>query len=627
MSRTVGRRHLLGVLGFAMVVAACGTDGEPDGAGTRLSQFDPQVNELLARMTLEEKIGQMTQAEIDKLGSVEEISELALGSLLNGGDADPPDGNTVRAWARMYDEAQRAALRSRLGIPLLYGVDAVHGHSNVVGAVIFPHNIGLGCTRNPALVEEIAHVTAKEMRATGLHWTFAPTVAVARDERWGRTYESFSEDPWLVAEFASAAVRGFQRGGLAHPEAVLATAKHFLADGGTEFGSSTPPLMLIDQGDARMDEQKLRALHLPPYRQAIAAGVGSIMASYSSWNGTKVHGHRYLLTDLLKRELGFEGFVISDYLAIDQLHPDYKEAVRRAISAGIDMGMVAHRYREFIAVLLELVREAAVPEERIDDAVRRILRVKFAMGLMRRDATLWSNSNLQRTVGSPEHRALARRAVRESAVLLKNTAGLLPLSKGLGRLHVAGVHADNLGYQCGGWTIAWRGGSGRITEGTTILEAIRAGVSRTTVVTYDTDGSGAVGADAAIAVIGERPYAEYLGDRSDLAIEERQAEVVRALARSGVPVVVVLVTGRPLILGEVLELAQAVLVVWLPGTEGQGVADVLFGDAAPVGKLSFSWPRSMAQVPVNVGDPTYDPLFPFGFGLSFAPKSSAGRAR
>ncbi|MCX8073940.1 MAG: glycoside hydrolase family 3 C-terminal domain-containing protein [Candidatus Binatia bacterium] len=605
-------------LACAALAAGCGDDGEPAGGKGGLRRFDAQVEAVLRQMTLEEKAGQMTQAEIDKLASLDDIPAFALGSLLNGGDADPPDGNSVQAWARMYDEAQRAALRSRLRIPLLYGVDAVHGHSNVVGAVIFPHNIGLGCTRNEELVEEIAHVTAREMRATGLHWTFAPTVAVARDERWGRTYESFSEDPELVARLGAAAVRGFQRGGLREREAVLATAKHFLADGGTAFGSSTPPLMLIDQGDARIAESELRAIHLLPYRRAIAAGAASIMASYSSWNGTKMHANRYLLTELLKNELGFDGFVISDYLAIDQLNPDYKEAVRQAITAGIDMGMVAHRYRDFITALLALVREGAIGEDRIEDAVRRILRVKAAMGLLNATPALWSNAELQEYVGSAEHRALARRAVRESVVLLKNERSLLPLSKSARRIHVAGVHADNLGYQCGGWTIAWRGGSGRITEGTTILEGIRAIVSPATEVTYSLDGSGAAGADVAIVAIGERPYAEYTGDRADLALEPRQVELVRTVAQAGAPVVVVLVTGRPLILGEVLSLADALLVVWLPGTEGQGVADVLFGDFAPVGKLSFSWPRSIEQIPINVGDAVYDPLFPFGYGLVYS---------
>jgi beta-glucosidase len=607
------------LLAAALVASGCGSDGEPAGGSAEsLRRYDPQANALLARMTLAEKVGQMTQAEIDKLASLDDIPAWALGSLLNGGDADPPEGNSVAAWARMYDEAQRAALRSRLAIPLLYGVDAVHGHNNVVGAVIFPHNIGLGCTRNAGLVEELAHATAKEMRATGFHWTFAPTVAVARDERWGRTYESFSEDPALVAELGAAAVRGFQRGGLSHREAVLATAKHFVADGGTVFGTSTPPLMLIDQGDARMPEAELRAVHLAPYRAALSAGAKAIMVSYSSWNGVKMTAHRYLLTDVLKNELGFDGFLISDYLAIDQLHPDYKEAVRQAVLAGIDMGMVAHRYREFIAALLELVEEGRVPVERIDDAVRRILRVKFAMGLLRRGPELWSNDSLQREVGSVVHRNLARQAVRESLVLLKNERSTLPLRKDLHRVHLAGVHADNLGYQCGGWTITWRGGSGATTQGTTILDGIRATVSPGTEVTYSIDGSGAEGADAAIAVIGERPYAEYLGDRRDLAIEPQQIELVRRLAQTGVPLVVVLVTGRPLILGEVLDLADALVVAWLPGTEGQGVADVLFGDWPPTGKLSFSWPRAMDEIPLNVGDPVYDPLFPFGFGLTYS---------
>lgn len=616
------RRWMAGAaLLLSVAMSSCGDDGEPAPARAPvpLSRFDAAVNGVLAQMTLEEKAGQMTQAEIDKLASLDDIASLALGSLLNGGDADPPAGNSVDAWARMYDDAQRAALHSRLGIPLLYGVDAVHGHSNVVGTVIFPHNIGLGCTRNPALVEEVARITAREMRATGIHWTFAPMVAVARDERWGRTYESFSEDPYLVATLGAAAIRGFQHGGLSHPEAVLATAKHYLADGGTVFGTSTPPLMWIDQGDARISEDELRRVHLLPYRQAVSSGVGSIMVSYSSWNGRKLSAHGYLLTDVLKKELGFEGLLLSDYLAIDQLHPDYKEAVRLAIAAGIDMGMVVHRYREFRDAIVELVREGKLPLSRIDDAVRRILRVKFAMGLLPPSPSLWSRPELSSAVGSSAHRAVARRAVRESAVLLKNSARTLPLAKSMRRVHLAGTHADNLGYQCGGWTIAWRGGSGRITEGTTILDAVRATVAPTTQVTYSIDGSGAVGADAIIAAIGERPYAEYIGDRRDLAIDRRQVELVRTLAHTGAPLVVVLVTGRPLVLGEVLDLADALLVVWLPGTEGQGVADVLFGDYAPTGKLSFSWPRSMDQIPVNVGDPVYDPLFPFGFGLTYAP--------
>lgn len=615
------------VLG-GLVLGGCGTDGESSvpAPGPALLRYDRAARQLLAEMTLEEKAGQMAQAELASPADFDDIRTLALGSLLNGGSADPQGGNRPEPWADLYERAQRFALQSRLGIPLLYGVDAVHGHSNVVGAVIFPHNIGLGCTRNPRLVEEIGAITAREMRATGFHWTFAPTVAVARDERWGRTYESFSEDPGLVAELGAALVRGLQRGGLAAPQAVLATPKHFLADGGTLFGTGNPPRSLLDQGDARMPEDQLRRLHLPPYRAALAAGAASIMVSYSSWNGTKMSAHRYLLTDVLKGELGFTGFLLSDYNAIDQLHPDYKTAVGLAIRAGIDMGMVPQRYREFIRAVVELVQEGQLPEERVNDAVLRILRVKFAMGLMERNESLWPQRALLPQVGSAEHRAVARQAVRESIVLLKNSGNVLPLSKSARWIHMAGFHANNLGLQSGGWTIDWQGRSGRITDGTTILEAVQAAVSPTTRVTYSEDGSGGQGADAVVAVVGERPYAEYLGDRADLGLPPRQIELLQRAKASGAKLVVILITGRPLILGEALDLADALLVAWLPGTEGQGVSDVLFGDFAPSGKLSFTWPRSMEQIPINVGDRPYHPAFPFGFGLTYGARSERNTA-
>lgn len=619
-------KALLPVFVGLMLAAGCGSDGEPPEAGSSLRRFDAAARALLAQMTLEEKAAQMAQAEVTSLSDFAEIRTLALGSLLNGGDADPPEGNRPQHWAALYERAQREALASRLGIPLLYGVDAVHGHSNVEGAVIFPHNIALGCTRNPPLVEEIGAITAREMRATGFHWTFAPTVAVARDERWGRTYESFSEDPRLVSELGAAMVRGLQRGGLAAPQAVLATPKHFLADGGTLFGTGTSPIALLDQGDARISEAELRAIHLPPYRAALNAGAASIMVSYSSWNGTKMSVHRQLLTAALKEELGFEGFLISDYNAIDQVHPDYKTAVHMAVAAGIDMGMVPQRYREFIAAVVDSVREGTLALERVDDAVLRILRVKFAMGLLERDQRLWPDRSALAQVGSAAHRAVARQAVRESLVLLKNDGSVLPLSKQARRIHVAGRHADNLGLQCGGWTIRWQGGSGRVTDGTTILEGVRAAVSAATQVTYSEDGTGGEGADAVIVVVGERPYAEYLGDRADLRLPPGQIEVVRRARAARAPLVVVLITGRPLILGELLDLADALLVAWLPGSEGAGVADVLFGDFAPTGKLSFSWPRSIEQVPLNVGEQPYDPLFPFGYGLGYTQRGATDRS-
>jgi beta-glucosidase len=551
-------------------------------------------------MTLDEKVGQMTQAERGALRSESDIRGYFLGSVLSGGGSAPPD-KTAPGWAEMYDRYQSIALQTRLRIPLIYGVDAVHGHNNVVGSVIFPHNIALGAARNASLVERVARATAEEVAATGIDWTFSPCIAVARDERWGRTYESFGETPEIVSEMGAAAVRGYQAGG------ILACPKHYLGDGGTSGGR--------DQGDVQSDEAALRAIHLPGYRSAIAAGAGSVMASFSSWNGQKMHGNRYLLTDVLKAELGFSGFVVSDWAGIDQLPGDYTSDVETAINAGVDMVMVPERYPEFVATLKSLVQSGRVPLSRVDDAVRRILQRKAALGL-------WEAPNADRSllpqVGSDAHRQVARDAVRQSLVLLKNDGRVLPLSKMTRRIHVAGRNADDLGNQCGGWTITWQGSSGSITSGgTTILQAIRTGVLGGASVTYAVDGSGAAGADVGVVVIGETPYAEGVGDRSDLALSAADVAAVQAVKRAGVPVVVVLVSGRPMILDAILREADAIVAAWLPGTEGAGVADVLFGDHAPTGKLPHSWPRAMSQVPINWGDASYDPLFPYGYGLSY----------
>jgi beta-glucosidase len=585
-----------------------------------LSSFDPQVDELLAQMTLEEKIGQMTQADQQFLEDIADIETLFLGSLLSGGDSDPEEGNSFEAWRDMYERYQARALRTRLGIPLLYGVDAVHGHSNVEGAVIFPHNIGLGCTRNPGLVEEINRITAVEVRATGINWTFAPCVTVPRDDRWGRTYEGFSEDPELVRILGEAAVRGLQSANLADPLRILACAKHYLGDGGTTWGTGTvrgghDEFYPLDRGDTRLDESELRRIHLAPYLPAISAGVGSIMPSYNSWNGEKLSGHKYLLTDVLKDELGFEGFLISDYNAIDELPGDYREQVKRSVNAGMDMMMVPDKYRLFISTLKALVEGDEVPMSRIDDAVRRILRVKFAMNLF--EGTQTADRALADRFGAPEHRALGREAVRQSLVLLRNEGGVLPIAKTAARVHVAGRGADDIGMQCGGWTIRWQGAPGPITEGTTILEAIRQSVSAGTEVTHSSDGSGSEGADVAVVVVGETPYAEFLGDRAELTLSAEDIQAVANVRETGVPTVVVLLTGRPIILDPILELSDAIVVAWWPGTEGLGVADVLLGDYRPTGRLSFTWPRSMDQLPINVGDDAYDPLFPYGFGLSY----------
>ena len=577
-----------------------------------LASFDPQAKALLARMTLEEKIGQMTQPDQEYVKDLADLEKYAIGSVLSGGSSDPKEGNSLGAWTDMYDRIQQHSAKTRLRIPILYGVDALHGHNNVLGAVIFPHNVGLGCARNAALVEKIARITAEEVRATGIQWTFAPCVAVPQDVRWGRTYEGFGEDPALVQELGAAAVRGLQGEDLANPLAVLACAKHYVGDGGTAFGSARGGKGL-DQGDTRVDEATLRRIHLPGYVAAIREGVGTIMPSYSSWNGVKCSASKRLLTEILKQELGFQGFLISDYNALDQLAPDFKEAIAISINAGMDMAMVPERYREFIAGLEGLVKEGKVPMARIDDAVTRILRVKFALGMMDQGRSQLADRKLQKSFGSAEHRAVARDAVRQSLVLLKNERGTLPLAKGAVRIHVGGKNADDLGNQCGGWTIDWQGKSGAVTSGgTTILAAIRKAVGSATRVTFAKDGTGAAGAAVGVVVIGEKPYAEFDGDRADLSLAAEDVAAINNMKAAGIPVVVVLLSGWPLILGEVLEKADALVAAWLPGSEGEGVTDVLFGDFAPTGKLSFSWPRTMQQLGERQAA-----LFAYGYGLKY----------
>jgi beta-glucosidase len=621
-SRSTPRHRRWSTVGGIVVVGVCVTScraAQPAAARSPdpLLAHEAQVDTLLSHMTLAEKVGQMTQPDQEFLKDPADIERYALGSLLSGGNSDPKEGNSLEAWTDLYDRYQQHTAQTRLKIPLLYGIDAVHGHSNVLGAVIFPHNIGLGATRDPALVQQVAATTAQEVRATGIQWTFAPCVCVPQDARWGRTYEGFSEDPELVALLAAATIKGFQGPRLHEPRSVLATAKHYVADGGTTFGTGVGGRGL-DQGDARIDEPTLRRIHLRPYAAAVAAGVGSIMVSYNSWNGAKLSGNHHLLTDVLKQELGFQGFLVSDYRAVNQIDPDYKTAIEKAITAGMDMVMVPDTYREFIQHLTDLVNEGRVPMSRVDDAVRRILRVKVAMGLVGAEHPPLADRTLHRSFGSAEHRAVARQAVRESVVLLKNRGRTLPLAKTVARLHVAGKSADNLGNQTGGWTISWQGAGGAITPGgTTVLAAVKRAVSPRTTVTFSADGSGAAGADVAIAVIGETPYAEMLGDKSELALDSADLATVRNLKAAGVPVAVVVVSGRPLVLGSVLEQADAVVAAWLPGTEGDGVADVLFGDYRPTGKLSYSWPRASAQLSIHKGDTGYDPLFPFGYGLTY----------
>jgi beta-glucosidase len=603
-----------------------------------LTAHDAEIKAILKKMSLAEKVGQMTQPDIGSIKEMNDITTLALGSILSGGSSDPVTGNKLSDWGARYDDCQNRALKSRLGIPLIYGVDAVHGHNNILGAVIFPHNIGLGCTRNPKLVKEIARITAREVRASGIQWTFAPSVAVPRDIRWGRTYEGFSEDPAVVALLGAAAVRGLQGTDLSGKESVAACAKHFIGDGGTEFKPGGGEGML-DQGDVRLDEATLRAVHIAGYLSAIKAGVATIMPSYSSWNGVKCSGNKHLLTDILKNELGFAGLLISDYNAIDQLvspvsddsapesnnaagqvrSSDYKACIGISINAGMDMVMLTDRYKEFIISLQELVKEGKVPITRIDDAVTRILRVKFAMGMMGAEPNLWPNREMQQQFGSQAHRMVARQAVAESVVLLKNENSLLPVKTMPRRIHVAGRGADDLGMQCGGWTIGWQGERGTITPGgTTLLDAIRNAAGKTTEVTFTPDGSQSAGADLGIVVVGEAPYAEMKGDRYDLSLSEQDAEVFAAVKTTDMPVVVIVLSGRPMILGDLADKADAILAAWLPGTEGAGVVDVLTGAAPVNGKLSFTWPRSMEQVPLGHTEKEIEnPQFTIGFGLRY----------
>jgi beta-glucosidase len=582
---------------------------------------DAQAKELLAKMTLEEKIGQICQPDQNALKDPADIEKYFLGSLLSGGGSGPKNkaDYTLQGWTDMVDGYQRHALKTRLGIPLIYGVDAVHGHNNIPGAVVFPHNIGLGCARNAELVEKIERITAEEVRATGINWVFAPCVTVPRDQRWGRTYEGYSEDPDVVKVLGAAAVRGFQGANLADPLSVLACAKHYIGDGGTSYGTAKMnDGRGLDQGDTRCDEATLRRIHLPGYVTTVNEGVATIMPSYSSWNGVKCTGQKHLLTELLKQELGFEGFLISDYNAIDHLNRDYKKCVELSINAGIDMVMLTDKYAAFCKNLKELVDEGKVPRSRLDDAVVRVLRVKFAMGLMDKNRSPLADRRLHKSFGSPEHRAVARQAVRESLVLLKNDKKTLPLAHSAARIHVAGAGADDLGMQCGGWTINWQGSLGNhIPGGTSILTAIKNTASQGSKVTYSKDGTGAEGAQVGVVVIGEKPYAEWEGDSVALSLAKENFETLSNMKKAGIPVVVVLLTGRPVILADILPQSDAIIAAWLPGSEGQGVADVLFGDYKPTGKLSHSWPRSVAQIPINVGDANYDPLFKFGFGLSY----------
>jgi beta-glucosidase len=568
-----------------------------------------RVTDLLGRMSLDEKIGQMTQAERASVTN-SDITGARLGSVLSGGGSAPSPNNAT-SWANMYDGFQNAALATPLGIPILYGADAVHGHNNVVGATIFPHNIGLGAGRDPSLVQDIGRATAEEVAGTGVNWDFAPCLCVARNDRWGRTYESFGEKPELPSSMTSiiTGLQGTTLGG--GPASVLATAKHYVGDGGTNGG--------VDQGDTQLSETDLRAIHLPPFQAAVQRGVGSVMISFSSWNGSKLHGNQHLITDVLKGELGFSGFVVSDWDGVNQIDGATGMSaadVRTAVNAGIDMVMAPADWPTFISLLRTEVQAGRVAMSRIDDANRRILTKKFQLGLFEHPLT---DRTFTSSVGSAAHRSLARTAVARSQVVLKNAGNVLPLARDNNKIFVAGKNADNVGNQSGGWTVSWQGGSGNTTPGTSILQGIRNTVGSSTTVTFNQNGSGIDSSyKVAVAVVGETPYAEGQGDRPGaMGLDSADLNTINTLRASGVPVVVLLVSGRPLDIAAQLPNWNALVASWLPGTEGQGVADVLFGAVQPTGKLPVTWPSSAGQEPINDGDGKA-PLFAYGFGLTYS---------
>jgi beta-glucosidase len=586
---------------------------------------DQRVENLLSRMTQDEKIGQMTLVEKNSVVP-DAITQYALGGLLSGGGGYPRGNNTPQGWLDMVNSFQQYALKTRLSIPIIYGVDAVHGHNDVQGTTIFPHNIGMGATGNADLVKQACRATAEEVVATGIRWDYGPVVAVPQDIRWGRTYEGYSENTDLVTKLGTACVEGLQGSSLSDPTSVLATPKHFIGDGGTAWGTSTTSNYKLDQGVTSVDEPTLRALFLPPYQSVVQKGAMSIMVSFSSWQTTKMHAQKYLLTDVLKGELGFKGFLVSDWGGIDQISPDYYRAVVAAINAGVDMNMVPSKYKVFIDTMTQAISKGDISMERVDDAVRRILTVKFALGLFEHPT---QDGSLLAGVGSDAHRQLARETVSQSLVLLKNEDKALPLAKNTPHIFVAGKGANDIGMQSGGWTIEWQGKMGPITSGTTILDGILHTVADPSAVTYDPvgqfadarDASGSpLNADVGIVVVGEQPYAEGEGDSADLALSGLDVRLIQRVRPRVNKLVVILLSGRPLIINDALDASDAFVAAWLPGTEGQGVADDLFGDHAFSGKLPYTWPRSVDQLPFDFARlPTSGdgaPLFPFAYGLT-----------
>ncbi len=600
-------------------------------------KVEARVEAMLARMSINDKVGQLLQVDIASI-SPKDLETYKLGSILNGGNSAPNNDELAPAaeWLKLFDAFYDASVKRSDGrpvVPVIWGTDAVHGANNIVGATLFPHNIGLGAMRNPALIRKIGAATAAETAATGIDWSFAPTVAVVQDDRWGRTYESYSEDPAIVASYAGAMVEGIQ-GTIGQdfmkPGHVISSVKHFLGDGGT--GGH-------DQGDTRVPEAVLRDVHAAGYMTSLPAGALTVMPSFSSWNGEKMTGNKSLLTGVLKDRWGFQGFTVGDWNAHGQVTGCTNEDCAPAINAGLDMFMYSGpKWKELYANTLREAKDGTIPAARLDDAVRRILRVKVLAGTF--EAGRPSSRPLSGKfdlLGSPEHRAIARQAVRESLVLLKNNGSVLPVKAGANIL-VAGRGADNIGQQSGGWSLTWQGtdvANKDFPNGQSIWagieQAARAGGGKATLAV---DGKFAAKPDVAIVVFGETPYAEFTGDRPTLEYspdDKSDLALLKSLKAAGVPTVAVFLSGRPMWVNPELNAADAFVAAFLPGTEGGGVADVLIAgkDGRPAtdfrGRLSFSWPKRIDQNVLNKRDAGYDPLFPIGYGLTYAAKTTLGR--
>lgn len=595
---------------------------------------EARIDSIMAQMTLEQKVGQVIQADS---GSVtpDEVRDYHLGSVLSGGNSAPgplpyADTGTWLAAADAYFDASVEDSAVDFAVPIIWGIDAVHGHANLRGATVFPHNIGLGAARNPDLIEEIYRVTALELLVSGHDWTFAPTLAVPRDDRWGRTYEGFSEDPEIVAEYAPRIVYGLQghpgQGDFLGEGRVLSSAKHFLADGGTQNGR--------DQGDALISEAELRDIHAAGYYTAIPAGVQTVMASFSGWNGIRMHGNESLMTGVLKDRMGFQGFIVGDWNGHGLIEGCTATDCPESLNAGLDMYMAPDSWRGLWHSTLAHVQSGEIPMERLDDAVRRILRVKINMGLFempRPSERVYAGR--EDLLGSDEHRAIARQAVRESLVLLKNNDQLLPLDAG-SRVLVIGPDADNIGAAAGGWTLSWQGGdfpNSEFPNADSILSGIEAAVTEAGgELVYDADGTSDIEADVVIAVYGERPYAEFQGDRDHLDYQSTSLtpQTLAAHQDAGRPVVSVFLSGRPMWTNPEINASDAFIAAWLPGSEGAGVADLLFQSEPGydfTGRLSYSWPADGLGGQLNRGDTDYAPLFAYGYGLSFGDAHQVGQ--